>query len=254
MFFGKVNPRVKNFKIFPVLLFVTGFVLAGCNAGTDYEPLETLVCFGDSLTSGYGTSVPGKDDKTKSYPEYLREKVAIPVVNAGRYGKTTGEALARIETEVLSENPWIVIIELGANDLHHKILADKNVPFAEILTTVTDIFENLDKIIKKLNRGGRKIYVAKFYNDPIAREVASEFGLSNKAQQDLLIKSFDSKFEDLAEKNNNIEIIDGIWDGVWGEHMSDAYHPDGEGCKIMAENYFKAIRPYLEEHNLLTNE
>jgi acyl-CoA thioesterase-1 len=251
MFCGKVNPFMEKLKILFILVLVTAFVLTGCDTGnTDYEPGETLVCFGDSLTAGYGASVPGKTDREKAYPAYLQERVTIPVINAGFSGCTTGMALAGMEEKVLSKNPWIVIVELGANDLHQKVLTDKNVSFAELLSTVNNIFENLEKIIEKLDKGGRKIYIVKFYNDPIAREVAGKFGISGEAQQTLLINSFDNKFKDLA-KSNNVEIIEEIWDGVWGEHMSDEYHPDGEGYKIMADNYFKAIRPYLKANNLL---
>jgi len=39
------------------------------------------------------------------------------VINAGRSGDTTGSALARLDRDVLSRTPRIVLVTLGGNDL-----------------------------------------------------------------------------------------------------------------------------------------
>src|SRR5687768_6811544 len=71
---------------------------------------SSVIAFGDSLTSGYGASA-GED-----YPSRLSAMSGVPIVNAGRSGDTTESALARIEDDVLSGNPRIVIVGLGGND------------------------------------------------------------------------------------------------------------------------------------------
>jgi acyl-CoA thioesterase-1 len=263
MFFRKINPFIgaafsrsgaskPQFTLLFALALMAAFALAGCDiGGTDYEPVETLVCLGDSLTAGYGATVPREEDKSKSYPAYLEGKVAIPVINAGISGDTTAGALARLEGDVLSKNPRIVIINLGANDLDDGVLEEGKPP----LEIFPGILANLKKIIERLNDGNRKIYVAKFYNEAIAREVLEKRGgISDYDSQTTLIKGIDTIFNTLSSSDpDNIKIIDGIWDGVWGidENMSDEYHPNAKGYEIMAENYFKALKPYLEENNLL---
>jgi acyl-CoA thioesterase-1 len=207
-----------------------------CNNGNTNSDIS-LVCLGDSLTAGYGATTPGVDDKTKSYPAYLQNKVNIPVINAGISGDTTSQALLRINTDVLTENPRIVIIELGANDLFQRIP----------LATTKD---NLQKIIDLINDGNRKIYIAKFYTEEVARAMADEFGIKNYDWQTGLINQYDTMFDTLAS-SNNAELIDDIWNGIWGKYMSDTVHPNAKGYELMADNYYKAMKPYLETNNLL---
>ena len=197
----------------------------------------SLVCLGDSLTAGHGAVIPGVDDKSRSYPAFIQDKITIPVINAGVSGDTSAQGLARVN-DVLSENPRIVIIELGANDLL------QGVPI-----TVTQ--NNLQEIIAGIKNEGRKIYIAKFYTETIAREMIHTLRITaGYNEQTELIKQYDEMFNSLAI-SNNAELIENIWTGVWGINMSDDIHPNENGYKIMAENYFKALKPYLEANNLL---
>jgi acyl-CoA thioesterase-1 len=225
------------------VLYIIGIVVLNCcdngTTNSDYEDNggTTLVCLGDSLTAGYGASIPGEDDPSKSYPAFLGNRITIPVINAGVSGDTTSDALDRLDRDVLSENPRIVIIEFGGNDLFH-------------LIPVTTTQSNLQNIITKLNPRKTKIYLAKFYTESVAEALFDSFGLTNTTIQIALIKQYDDMFAELASKNN-VELINNIWTGIWGEHMSDPIHPDARGYEIMADNYFNAIKPYLKEHNLL---
>jgi acyl-CoA thioesterase-1 len=103
-----------------VMIFILAafsfFILTCDNGNSENYNTETLICFGDSLTAGYGATTPGIDDKTKSYPAYLQNKLNIPVINSGVSGNTTSQALARLNKDVIMKKPKIVIIELGAND------------------------------------------------------------------------------------------------------------------------------------------
>jgi acyl-CoA thioesterase-1 len=230
---------MKKISIFCVIAIglIIGISILGCNNGA-LENIygTTLVCFGNSLTAGYGAVTPGVDDKTKSYPAYLQNKINIPVVNAGVSGDTTSSALARIHDDVLSQNPRIVIIELGANDLF------------KVLPQTTR--KNIQSIINLLRDGKRKIYIAKFYTEAVARSTADTLGITNPAIQTWIISQYDDMFNSIASANN-IELIEDIWSGVWGIHMSDSVHPDAAGYEIMANNFFNAIQPYLRENNLL---
>jgi acyl-CoA thioesterase-1 len=219
-------------------------IFSACDNGTPASTANTaidtgvsLICLGDSLTAGHGAVSPGLDDSTKSYPAYLQSKVNIPVINAGISGNTTSQALSRINTDVLAKNPRIVIVELGANDLF------QGVPLA-----VTK--SNLQAIINLINDGNRKIYIAKFYTEEVARAMAGAFGINDYNIQTMVIEQYDSIFSTLAS-SNNVELIHDIWDGVWGVYMSDAVHPNARGYEIMADNYYEAMKPYLQANNLL---
>jgi lysophospholipase L1-like esterase len=87
--------------------------LAGCGPG-EVPNLQssgtTVVCLGDSITAGVGAR------PEESYPAHLEALLGVPVVNAGVPGDTTADALARLGG-VLAHDPWLVIVELGGNDL-----------------------------------------------------------------------------------------------------------------------------------------
>jgi acyl-CoA thioesterase-1 len=225
-------------------------LILGCDNGTLETTYDaTVVCFGNSLTAGYGATTPGKDDKTKSYPAYLQNKINIPVINAGKSGDTTADALKRVKTDVLSKNPKIVIIELGANDLFDKFLSQETeMNLQSIKNLINTTEENLQFIIDLLDDDvDRKIYVAKFYTEEVAKSIANNHGITNSVAQTMLISQYDDMFNSLAS-DNNIELIEDIWDGVWDIHMSDEVHPNAKGYEIMADNYFNAIQSYLQEH------
>jgi acyl-CoA thioesterase-1 len=236
------------FYLVAIALAINILILGCANStsgNTDDDTLETthdptVVCFGNSLTAGYGATIPGEDDTTKAYPAYLQDKINILVINAGISGDTTDDALKRVKADVLAKNPKVVIIELGANDLFQKVLPQ---------TTK----ENLQSIINLLAKDGRKIYVAKFYTEAVAREMANTHGIPDFDIQTMIIAQYDDIFNTIASENSekNVELIEDIWDGVWGINMSDKVHPNGKGYEIMADNYFNAMKPYLQEQGLI---
>ncbi len=76
-----------------------------------------IVCFGDSLTYGYG--VLETDGFCHLLSENLKEKfmqISFDVINSGINGHTTREALSRLQGSVLQRKPQIVTILFGSND------------------------------------------------------------------------------------------------------------------------------------------
>lgn len=74
------------------------------------SPGSTIVAFGDSITYGVGAG------NEPTYPELLAAALNTEVINAGVPGDTTADGRARLD-EVLGDDPWLVILELGGNDL-----------------------------------------------------------------------------------------------------------------------------------------
>jgi lysophospholipase L1-like esterase len=81
------------------LLLAAALVSAAAGSRAD----ESVVCFGDSITKA-------------GYPKQLEKLLNVPVVNAGVNGNTTRAALARIDKDVLTKSPSVVVIFFGTND------------------------------------------------------------------------------------------------------------------------------------------
>jgi lysophospholipase L1-like esterase len=97
-----------------VLLVVDA--LAGQAAESSSRPY-VIVVFGDSLTAA--TTVAKESQWASLLEKGLRRRhpdLRLTVVNAGVGGNTSREGRARMEKDVLSRHPDLVIVEFGAND------------------------------------------------------------------------------------------------------------------------------------------
>lgn len=132
-----------------ILTLLTGLLILGCDNKKDEESLPEappaplyrgkIVALGDSLTAGLGVEME------ESYPFLLQQKLeengfSYRVVNAGVSGETSSGTLSRLDW-ILSQNPDIVILEIGANDGLRGIVSSL-------------IAENVDKILQKLEEKG----------------------------------------------------------------------------------------------------
>jgi lysophospholipase L1-like esterase len=174
----------------------------------DIDPLaltgENIICFGDSLTSGYG-ALTGKD-----YPAQLSRLLGRPVINAGVAGDTTGRALQRLEQDVLSRSPRIVLITLGGNDLKNRIARET-------------AFDNLKRIVESIQDAGALVIVGGI-DLPL-------FG-----------RGFGKGYENVVDETGAILVPD-ILEGIFGNQrlMSDPIHPNDDGYALMARRFYEAI-------------
>src|SRR5690242_12635722 len=89
----------------PIVRGYAGQTARAVTAKVTQESRPVLVCFGDSLTAGYGT------DPGQSYPDYLQKELdqahyRYKVVNKGISGNTTKDGVNRIG-EVIRLHPSI---------------------------------------------------------------------------------------------------------------------------------------------------
>jgi lysophospholipase L1-like esterase len=169
-------------------------------------PYDTIICFGDSLTFGTG-AVPGMD-----YPSQLSKMILKPVINAGAPGDTTASALTRLQRDVLSRSPDMVLITLGGNDLKNGVAKDV-------------AFKNLKRIVKSIQGQGARVIIG-----------GLRFPLRDRG--------FARGYKDLADQSGAVLIPD-IFKDIIGNRrfMSDPIHPNGNGYKIMAQRFLEAMPP-----------
>lgn len=72
---------------------------------------DLFIFIGDSLTFGYG--VP----KNENWVYKIKESINYKVINKGVNGNTTPDILMRFSKDVISNNPNLVFIMAGTNDL-----------------------------------------------------------------------------------------------------------------------------------------
>ena len=223
------------------IILILVLVLAGCEAAAPPSKTQKtgpVVCLGDSLTEGYGASKPSEIDKSNSYPAFLEKKVKINVINAGISGDTSSGGFDRVDTDVLANDPQVVVILLGANDFLK-------------LKPASETKRNLQAIINKVKSKDRKIYLASFIGDAAWEDSYLEIFPIMPPGIIALLDDYKKIYAELWSENPGLGQISNIWKGIGINQMSDLIHPNAEGYSIMADNIFSAIKPYFVENNLL---
>lgn len=174
-----------------ILFFVPKHKTKSNNAGP-------IVFFGDSITAGQGAGA-GED-----FPTLIGKKLNVKIVNAGVSGNTTHDALLRIDKDVLSQNPSVVVVELGGNDL---LLSEDS--------QVTK--SNLDSILSKIKPTGAKIVIL-------------------EVKIFLFNKNYDTNGQTLAKKYN-ATYVPNILEGIMADQSLkfDDIHPNAKGYQKIAE-------------------
>jgi acyl-CoA thioesterase I len=191
---------------------------APASTAVDNRPL--LICFGDSLTAGYGT------DFGEAYPDDLQRLLDAQgyhyhVINAGISGNTTKDGLDRIQL-VLARHPELVVVEFGGND------GLRGLPIEQTEA-------NLSSIVDQLQKGGTKVVLAGITLPP-------DYG------QDY-IKKFDAMYPALA-KQYHVRLLPFLLKdvyGVPGDMQSDATHATAQGNKQVAVNVEQLLKPLLKK-------
>jgi acyl-CoA thioesterase I len=200
------------------LLFLLLFLLAPFALAQKSAPI--IVCFGDSLTAGYGAA-PGH-----SYPDYLQQLLDsrgyhYRVLNMGISGNTTKDGVDRVRN-VIAAHPSVVVVEFGGND------GLRGLP-------ITATRANLDTIISTLQRADIKIALAGITLPP-------DYG------QDY-IQAINQTYV-LAAKKFNAPLLPFILAHVYtvpGAMQEDGIHGTAKGNELIAENVFGLLKLLLKK-------
>jgi len=183
-------------------------------------PRPLLVCFGDSITAGYGV----KDGQ--AYPDFLQQKLdehgyRYKVINQGTSGATTKDAVADLPV-ILQLHPDVVIVEFGGND------GLRGLPIEQTR-------HNLDTVIATLENAHIKVLVAGITLPP---NYGSDY-----------IRSFDEVFRDVAAEHKTalVPMLYKDLVHVPGTIQNDGIHPTAKGAEIIADTLYPALRPLLRK-------
>jgi len=167
----------------------------------------TIVCFGDSLTEGVAAP------QSQSYPAWLQRKLLASgyhyrVINAGVSGNRVTDALARLQTDVLSFHPKVVVVELGSNDVGR--------------TSVTIWESQLAVLVARIQQH-RTAVILGGLDEPGLNSVYRAVA----ARRDVPVVWFTSN----------------LWSrpGLWG----DPHHPNGRGYRVVMETFWPVLEQFL---------
>ena len=190
---------------------------APATIGPDMRPL--VVCFGDSLTAGYGA------DEGQSYPDFLqrdldRDGFHYRVLNEGVSGNTTKDGVDRL-AGVLAEKPAVVVLEFGGND---------GLRGLKVQTTRT----NLETMIVALKKSGAKVVLAGITLPP-------DYGAD-------YVNEFTATYPILAKKYQ-VSVLPFIYKdiyGVPGMIQGDGIHATDKGNEAVAKNVLPLVEAILK--------
>jgi acyl-CoA thioesterase I len=179
---------------------------------------RVLVCFGDSITAGYGLP------EGQSYSDFLAHDLDAAgyhykVLNRGTSGATTKDAVAQLPL-ILALHPDIVIVEFGGNDGLRGLPLDQT-------------RHNLDQILTTLEADHIRVLLAGITLPP-------NYGPD-------YIQSFQQVFRTLAA-SHHVAFVPMIYKDlihISGTIQPDGIHPTAKGSAILAKTLLPALKPLL---------
>lgn len=172
---------------------------------------KQIIVLGDSIAAGYGLP------KEQAFPSILSRKLGIPILNRSVSGDTTGMGLQRLPKDVIDEDPWLVIVELGGNDYLRKV------PKAQ-----TE--ENLRQIVTAIQQQGAIVVLLGINVGRIGDEYKEMFDRVAKDTKAYLIP----------------QILKGIIDNP-KHRQDDIIHPNATGQEFLATRVAEELQPLLEK-------
>lgn len=179
-----------------------------------------IVCYGDSITAGYGLQ------SGQSFPDALQRDLdqrgyKYKVENRGTSGATTKDAVADVNS-ILQLHPAVVIVEFGGNDGLRGLPLDQT-------------RKNLGSVLAALQSAHIKVMLAGITLPP-------NYGPD-------YIESFGKVFRELAAKHR-VTFIPMIYKdlvNVSGTIQQDGIHPTPKGSEIIARTLLPKLIPLLHK-------
>lgn len=221
-----------------------------------------FLLYGDSISKGVtydeekGRYITIKD----SYAALLQDKLKGMIFNAGRFGNTIIRGISKLSTDVLKNNPDIVVVEFGGNDCDFNWEEVANNPLGEhVPNTDFNLFQNSLKDLVSSLKGNNITpvlmtlppidadryfkWISK-YSDSMGSNILRFLGSVNKIYW--WQERYSSAVINVAQETNT------KWIDVRGAFLQtpdyrklickDGIHPNTEGHKIIADKIFEFVK------------
>lgn len=197
-------------------------------SGVPIKTNSLVVCLGDSITR-------------RGYPGELEKILNVRVVNAGINGNTSRQGLARLQRDVLSLKPDVVVLFFGAND------SRLDAPKTQV--ALDEYTANLTKIIDQCQRSHARVLLGTM--PPI---VAEAYYTRHPKENYDAVGGFQQHVEKYREaslkvaKSKKVPVVD--LNRLLKKYpqwvTEDGVHPTTpEGNKIIAELVAEKLKPLL---------
>ncbi len=207
----------KYTKVATSQMFVVVPTVPNPNTITNYPSSgANIIALGDSIVKGNGSS-PGED-----FVSELSRRINRPIINKGVSGDTTRDVLARLEADVLTQNPKVVILFVGGNDF----LPEKggvDIPEAET-------FQNIKTMIDRIHQRGSIVIMLGYGGDKV---------FPNR---------WETEYRAIADATRSA-FIPNIMRGIFFNPflLSDLVHPNDKGYDIIALRIEPVIKVLIDK-------
>lgn len=179
----------------------------------------TIMVFGDSLSAGYG--LPQEAGWVSLLKNRLQTKSQANIINKSISGETALGGRNRIEKELKTHRPDIVIIELGGNDGLRG-------------ASIESIRNNLEAIIEACKRSNAAVLLA-------GMQLPPNYGIT-----------YTQKFQDIypqLAKRHNVKLVPFLLDGFGNKReffQSDGIHPTAQAQEKIVDNIWRVLETMLK--------
>jgi lysophospholipase L1-like esterase len=235
-----MNFLSKRLSLAAILLLASGvtFTLAGEeNRVVPLKKGERIVFLGDSITAG-GVSKTGYVTLIKNRLQEKHGDLGITIIGAGISGNKVPDLQKRLERDVLSKKPTVVVIYIGINDVWHGESNPKNG------TSKENFEEGLKDIISKIKDAGARVVLCTpsvigektAGGNSLDAKLDEYSDISRKVAKDTKVQLCDLRkaFAEHLKKSNPDNKASGILTG-------DRVHLNTEGNVFVAQVMLKSL-------------
>ena len=218
-----------------------------------------IVCFGDSTTDDTLIPIEGYEGSYKDlmvYSEFLDDQLPkvsgkpVEIINSGVSGDTTNDARFRFQSDVLSHNPDLVIIQFGVNDQ----VIRQDIGLTKAVVSSTKFAYEILFFIQRIRRQGGKVmlmtpgllrwrdhFTKRFFRAPY--KLNDPFGMNGNLlfyveQVEIIARTEDVLLVDIYQEEKKFDAGEGQ---SIDDLLPDGVHPNTEGHKLIAERIIEKI-------------
>jgi lysophospholipase L1-like esterase len=200
------------------------------------DPPKRIIFFGDSITQA-GVNPGGYIDKMKTLLDKQGIKDKYQLIGAGIGGNKVYDLYLRMEEDVLSQKPDVVVIWVGVNDVWHKRTYGTG--------TDADKFEKFYvALIKKFQSQGIKVVAttpaAIGERTDYTNELDGDLNRYSQIIRDIAAK-FDCPIADLRKEFLKFNLEKNSTNKESGILTSDRVHLNDAGNQLVADMFYKLL-------------